>query len=632
MLRVGTWNMSHWTEQKALLVAGAIDVDILAIQETQLAVVPLERAHTTVRRARLHLHHGRPAVAQQHSEHGKSCGVGFLCREGVAVAPAVPSCTAWRMLHALRRTYGVLLPPRAGLPRGLLLLSIYAPLREHGQATLRARFDLALLELLHCLDMQVPTLLLGDFNGSACPSRDFHSISGARRPACPLLGQLLGPGGPLVDVHAALHQPPLSWTFQAVDSRGQLSASRIDLALANHAAMQFVRAITVVDDIRDGGHSPVVVELRLSSGVINWRPPPRPQLPPLLRQSSAELRASAQWTSLVDEWQRSPPARAALAPQRPPTLESLSRALLRALQHLVALAGGWVTRSTHRRPAYASDDLRQARRRLSLLHRLDTLLERDLRSPAAHPSPGCWPRPWVVLLDALQREMVSLPRTNSAALQRAVTTEALQTSEAIARLERMMRQERRVRWKAGLATMWRERPGAIQHWLRATDAPWGSRPVLDSAGLQCLTVETVDAAVRGYWVDVVLRQHADVDEAARWAAFEASEFGAHVPTTVWPSTPWTGDRVRSVLSSMREAAAPGLTGIPIAVWRSLPSPWHDAVARLLALVEAAGRWPAEWLQAYVAMIPKASGGSRPRDQRPITVLEVMYRIWSKGTV
>ena len=83
---------------------------------------------------------------------------------------------------------------------------------------------------------------------------------------------------------------------------------------------------------------------------------------------------------------------------------------------------------------------------------------------------------------------------------------------------------------------------------------------------------------------------------------------------------------------MREAAAPGLTGISIAVWRSLPSTWHDAVARLLELVEAAGRWPAEWLQAYVAMIPKASGGSRPRDQRPITVLEIVYRIWSKGTV
>ena len=58
VLRVGTWNMSHWTRQKAVLAAGAIGVDILAIQETQLAAVPLEVAHTTARHARLHLHHG----------------------------------------------------------------------------------------------------------------------------------------------------------------------------------------------------------------------------------------------------------------------------------------------------------------------------------------------------------------------------------------------------------------------------------------------------------------------------------------------------------------------------------------------------------------------------------------------
>ena len=57
-----------------------------------------------------------------------------------------------------------------------------------------------------------------------------------------------------------------------------------------------------------------------------------------------------------------------------------------------------------------------------------------------------------------------------------------------------------------------------------------------------------------------------------------------------------------------------------------------AVARLLNFIEAEGRWPTEWLDAYVAMIPKAAGGSRPQDQRPITVLEVLYRLWAKGVV
>ena len=50
---------------------------------------------------------------------------------------------------------------------------------------------------------------------------------------------------------------------------------------------------------------------------------------------------------------------------------------------------------------------------------------------------------------------------------------------------------------------------------------------------------------------------------------------------------------------------------------------------VLTLFEAGGVWPDELLHAYVA-IPKASGGSRP--QRPITVLDVAYRIRAKGIV
>ena len=56
------------------------------------------------------------------------------------------------------------------------------------------------------------------------------------------------------------------------------------------------------------------------------------------------------------------------------------------------------------------------------------------------------------------------------------------------------------------------------------------------------------------------------------------------------------------------------------------------MARLFTLIESNSSWPSEWLDAYVTMIPKAAGGSRPRDQRPITVLEVLYRVWSKGVV
>ena len=138
--------------------------------------------------------------------------------------------------------------------------------------------------------------------------------------------------------------------------------------------------------------------------------------------------------------------------------------------------------------------------------------------------------------------------------------------------------------------------------------------------------------MRAFCVDNVLRQHAAVDEDARWAAFLASPFGAHIPSARWPTCTWDTGRVRQTLRQMREGAAPGLTGVPIAVWRALPSPWPEALAQLLNLVEAERRWPSAWLDAYVAMIPKSAGGTRPQDQRPITVLEMLYRLWAKGIV
>jgi hypothetical protein len=117
--------------------------------------------------------------------------------------------------------------PRPGLPRGVWFITVYVPLQVRAQAVAREQFVALFLEVVHALDMQVPTFLLGDFNGSADPARDFLSDSGSRRPVFPLHRQLLGPAAPWVDVHRAL-LGEVPWTFQNVDTSAHLSASRID--------------------------------------------------------------------------------------------------------------------------------------------------------------------------------------------------------------------------------------------------------------------------------------------------------------------------------------------------------------------------------------------------------------------
>ena len=229
---------------------------------------------------------------------GGLCGAGG---PGGHAGAAEGGGLAW--LHAQGRLHGVRVPPREGLPRGLLVLSVYAPLQVRRMAVERRKYTEALADVTYQLDMQEPVLLVGDFNGSVNPERDFMGESGCKRETCGLLRRLLGPGAAWVDVQVHPSGPKstqvalggggaLDWTFQLMDREGRVSASRIDLILANHVAMGLVRRVGVLGHIRDGGHSPVVVDLHLVGPVgIDWRAP-RPCPPAIMGMPSEQLRGS----------------------------------------------------------------------------------------------------------------------------------------------------------------------------------------------------------------------------------------------------------------------------------------------------------------------------------------------------
>ena len=69
------------------------------------------------------------------------------------------------------------------------------------------------------------------------------------------------------------------------------------------------------------------------------------------------------------------------------------------------------------------------------------------------------------------------------------------------------------------------------------------------------------------------------------------------------------------------------------IWRELkvlPVSWYDGLARILTKVEDTGVWPDGLLDAYIAMIPKTDGDATPLDQRPLSVLSIVYHIWSSA--
>ena len=99
-----------------------------------------------------------------------SCGHHYIS-PGSSLAPATCMC----------RLHGVAVAPRPGLPRGLYFFSPYAPLQDDSE---RSALNADFFEFVTSLDMQVPILFMGDFNGTVSPDRDYSDGVG---PVCELL-------------------------------------------------------------------------------------------------------------------------------------------------------------------------------------------------------------------------------------------------------------------------------------------------------------------------------------------------------------------------------------------------------------------------------------------------------------
>ena len=191
------------------------------------------------------------------------------------------------------------------------------------------------------------------------------------------------------------------------------------------------------------------------------------------------------------QWTVSPVAQASLSPDAL-ALTSLSVSIKRALLLVVDLAGGWITRPAARRRAYDSGPVRKSRRALELLLHLQHAICGDGGGTVGH-----WPRLWLKLLGDLERLGFCLSQQNLGSL-REIFGCIIYYRQRLAAIFQRMRHERHLRWRETLPCLWRDRPGVIQHWLRAKGLPWGSLPILDSMGLQCLSVTEVDHAVRSY--------------------------------------------------------------------------------------------------------------------------------------
>ena len=608
---MGCWNIGGWTTPKVVQIA-EMGLDIVAVQETWLDRVSMESAKRTCAGLEMKLLHGPPVIPKKGRVKGRSGGVGFVAKTSMPFKPKGGCSPGVMRIEAQGRMAMVVLPPSDDLPRGLHIISIYAPVRGDKS---RDAFTNDLWDAVMEWDMGIPTLLLGDFNGTSpeSPSQG-HTAS-------QLMTKLVGPGGPFIDIHHHLAPGLVTWTY-TMSAYGGIHHTHIDYVLANRAALPLVKGVGA--EWRECGHTPLWVELELKVPQLLFAQPSR-ILPDVLQLTSSELLANEGFTKTLGKWQKSTEFKELDQRWKDMDVHELSSALQSAMEKLVAVAGGWKTKSRSGNAAYESKSIKKKRRGLAMLRSLMAEL-------ALFRKPGRWPSKVALKLIELEKNGFQLAKDDFEVLAKSVRENIATLKKEIFNETRTMMEERKKRWKDSVHSRWKKNPKQVYRWLRNEPARWWNDPMVMANGQLPKDEKEADAEMRRFWVNGVLRKNKPEEEDINWERFTASDFGSHLPVGDWSFTEWSGRRVLEVLKEMKESAAPGHRGIPLAVWKALPEACYEWIARLLQLVEEGHQWPEECLKAYVAILPKGEAVKGPNDYRPITVMDVVYRVWAKGKV
>ena len=194
--RIASWNCTGLSDIKVERIS-KIGGAMWMIQETHLAQLQLEQRKRDAQRLGWKLIHGKAVPADK--MRGRVRGVGALMAPGVTAREVMPPGRAWKKLWEAQRVQMIEFVPRNGLPRGLRIVNVYAPVvwsaSECGEGDIeKTWFQELFIEAVSCLDLGIPTLFMGDWNGTVHPERDYAA---ERLPmkanCCPLLTWLLGP-------------------------------------------------------------------------------------------------------------------------------------------------------------------------------------------------------------------------------------------------------------------------------------------------------------------------------------------------------------------------------------------------------------------------------------------------------
>ena len=132
----------------------------------------------------------------------------------------------------------------------------------------------------------------------------------------------------------------------------------------------------------------------------------------------------------------------------------------------------------------------------------------------------------------------------------------------------------------------------------------------------------LDEAMHAAW-DPILKKYLS-DPEPDWMKFE-ERYSSYIEEHPMRCEDITGGDVAKALRRTSSRKAAGVDGFRISELKLLPEDMIQMIAEFYNMVERT-HWPEALLTALVSAIPKGAG-TKPLEQRPITVTSALYRLW-----
>eukprot|EP00754_Rhynchopus_humris_P016063 Rhum_TRINITY_DN14491_c0_g1::Rhum_TRINITY_DN14491_c0_g1_i1::g.91124::m.91124 len=169
-------------------------------------------------------------------------------------------------------------------------------------------------------------------------------------------------------------------------------------------------------------------------------------------------------------------------------------------------------------------------------------------------------------------------------------------------------------------------PGAVFRKARGATVR-SSAAVATVDGLETSNISDIHEQLSAAWKDIFCTYASEWRVEPEYEAFR-SRYAEHIQSYPYSAEPVTAADLRDTLSDMPSGKASGPDGWFVEELRLLPDIALERLAEILNRVEVEGVWPESLTHAVVAMIPKVAC-PMPREHRPIALMSVLYRLWSK---